>query len=81
MKCKTCKWHKKIEREVPATAPPWMYNQILGGYCECPKFYEDTFSPAGEEPYMPDHLVYSYNESGSFWTGSNFGCVHHVQQD
>jgi hypothetical protein len=29
------------------------------------------------EDYKPNSLVYSYNESGYFWTGPLFGCVNH----
>ena len=31
----------------------------------------------GSTSYGNDMLVYSYNEGGWFWTGPDFGCVHH----
>lgn len=43
------------------------------GYCWCPKLHE---SGKSQDESMDDHLVYSYNESGGFWVGVNFGCVH-----
>jgi hypothetical protein len=66
--CKTCKWHKPT---------PYDKHRPHGGWCECPKLHEDGCPPEGEAEYSKDHLVYIYNESGGFWTGDDFGCVHH----
>ena len=30
--------------------------------------------------HEPDGLYYSYRESGSFYTGPKFGCVHHKEK-
>lgn len=43
-----------------------------GGYCTSSKIVENY-----EDKYDPDMLVYPYCEGGEFWTGPNFGCVHH----
>jgi hypothetical protein len=67
--CKTCKWHKAENRD-PRQAEG-------GAFCRCPKIYEETCGPDGADEYAADHCVYSYSEGGSFWTGDNFGCVHH----
>ena len=32
------------------------------------------------EKESSDMLIYSYTESGNFWVGENFGCVHHKQK-
>lgn len=46
------------------------------GHCTCPKIHERETGPeCGPDD---DHLVYSYNEGGSFWVGPQFGCVHGV---
>lgn len=69
--CKTCKWHQNGQTK---------YNRAdlsNGGWCECPKLYEADCAPAGEPEFGRDHLRYVYNESGGFWTGDDFGCVHH----
>lgn len=66
MNCKTC--------------VHWVQNEDAkhefadGGYCGHGKVGEDYYS---EEAYQPDALVYSYLEGGRFWTGPEFGCVHH----
>jgi len=72
-RCKTCKhWDR---------SPPWLTDRStggcypgreVGGFCRSPHIYE------GEcDAFQPDALVYSYNEGGAFWTGPEFGCVHH----
>ncbi len=40
------------------------------GHCESDKLREDY---GGKHD---DELIYSYVESGRFWVGPNFGCVH-----
>jgi hypothetical protein len=44
-----------------------------GGYCDNEKIHETD----GQHHEGEDHLIYSYNEGGSFWAGPEFGCVHH----
>jgi hypothetical protein len=44
------------------------------GHCTSEKVQEDWGQSAAERV---DSLVYSYNESGRFWVGPKFGCVHH----
>ena len=36
------------------------------------KLHEDDYRKAGTD----DHLVYPYYESGDFYVGPSFGCVH-----
>ena len=43
-----------------------------GGICECPKIRENM-----DGKYEADALVYPYPEGADFWTGPDFGCVHH----
>jgi hypothetical protein len=45
--------------------------KVSGGYCGSSKLKE----PIGG--YELDSLVYSYDESGGFWTGPDFGCIHY----
>jgi hypothetical protein len=64
-RCKTCMHWAEIPND-----------RDLGGICENDqKIHEDDSKPGHE--FGQDHLVYSYYESGSFWTGPEFGCVHH----
>ena len=64
--CKTCLfWSKDV------TKADW---KISGGICTSEKLTEDF-------GYEADNLVYSYNEGGSFWTGPEFGCVHHKTRE
>lgn len=44
-----------------------------GGICDSDMLTEDYGMP-----YGPAMLVYPYNEGGEFWTGPEFGCVHHA---
>lgn len=37
------------------------------------KLHEDNYTHRGDKR---DHLVYCYYESGDFWVGPEFGCVH-----
>lgn len=68
MTCKTCKTCKHW-----APCAPTAHDAIPGGHCSSPKLMEDC----GVHPN--DALVYSYAEGGAFWTGPEFGCVHHVR--
>lgn len=62
--CKTCAHWRAY------TGPG---KQQVGGYCQSEKIIEDR-----EGRFEPDALVYSYCEGGRFWTGPEFGCVHHT---
>jgi len=66
--CKTCKWHKE---------DPWIVEPVksMGSNCTCPKLREDDGYGTGA--FTIDALVYSYPEDGKFWTGNEFGCIHH----
>jgi hypothetical protein len=57
----------------------WWKGDLYEGGRECTngKIREDKYGKC----YEPDALVYSYYESGSFWTGPQFGCVHHMTAD
>ncbi len=47
-------------------------DEHTGGICGSNKLAEDR-----GQGYGHDMLVYPYNEGGEFWTGPEFGCVHH----
>lgn len=47
-----------------------------GGYCNSDKLQEDWGHCT--EDQKSDMLLYSFMESGRFWTGPNFGCIHHA---
>lgn len=51
-----------------------MTENVAGGYCTSDKFSE-------ARGHAPDTFVYSYDEDGSFWTGPQFGCVHHKPRE
>ncbi len=66
-RCKTCKyWTKSGKSEPPG--------KEAGGYCQSEKITEDYTGK-----HEADMLVYPYTENGSYWTGPEFGCVHHDQ--
>lgn len=46
--------------------------------CTCPKIHEGRWPKEGEKC---DHLIYSYDEGGRFFTGEDFGCVHHEERE
>ena len=70
-RCKTCKhW-------APCTsAVHWENDKKAGGICMSDKITEDYGQGHGA-----DMMVYSYIEGGEFWTGPDFGCVHHQRVD
>ena len=66
--CKTCKhWTRFREKYPGAYKSP---DVDAGGICQSSKLVE-------EGAHGADMLVYSYAEGGEFWTGPEFGCVHH----
>ena len=63
-RCMTCKhWSPDLDA-VGARA--------LGGHC-----LNETKLSDGCGKYLPDGLEYDYSEGGGFWTGPEFGCIHH----
>ena len=61
--CNTCKHWRNAEKE--------FRDEVAGGFCNNKKITESF------DIRKRDWLVYSYNEGGSFWTGPDFGCIHH----
>jgi len=45
------------------------------GYCRNEKLAEERGQSDKEKD---DMLIYDYNESGGFWVGEQFGCIHHT---
>lgn len=70
--CKTCQFWVKCRAPRPGELNVrWQ----IGGTCTKDKLTEEY----GDESYVEDALVYSYQEDGHFWTGPEFGCVHHEE--
>jgi len=46
----------------------------IHGNCDCEKLHET--GPRDDRSATSDHLIYCYDESGAFWVGPEFGCVH-----
>lgn len=67
-KCETCK-HWTQEYRLDTFDP-----RRTGRYCSHGKLHE-------ARNYEPDALVYDYDEGGGFWTGPQFGCVHHTERE
>lgn len=66
--CKTCKHWAKPDSTLPKV--------MAGGACVSGKIVEDW-----DGEYKSDTLVYPYTEGGYFWTGPDFGCVHHTPKE
>jgi hypothetical protein len=64
--CRSCKWWKTTDAQKPLESLQ---------ACASPKITE---CGGGTEP-TNDMLMYSYFEGGTFFTGPDFGCVHHEQ--
>ena len=76
-RCKTCKHWAPC-----ASDPRFTYDENdkkAGGICGSDKIAEE--SCYNWQGHGADMLVYSYDEGGEFWTGPDFGCVHHQQVD
>ena len=71
--CKTCKHWTRVQEKYPDAFKS--LDENAGGICGSEKLTEDW----GE--HGADMLVYSYPEGGEFWTGLDFGCVHHEASD
>lgn len=77
-KCKTCTHWRLYAEEFPNGEH--QDNEQSGGYCHCDKLVE---KPWVEEGFIckPDMLIYPYREGcEAFWTGPDFGCVHHTER-
>jgi hypothetical protein len=68
-RCKTCKTCKHWSPLSESYRDPEV---AAGGICRSSKLDEDQGQGHGA-----DMLVYRYSEGGQFWTGPEFGCVHH----
>ena len=68
--CKTCKHWTRVQEKYPGAFKSPDVN--AGGICGSQKVVAD-YSGTHEA----DILVYPYPEGGEFWTGPDFGCVHH----
>ena len=69
--CKTCKHWEGVS---PNSYMGHTKGYLSGGFCA----NEDKLVEGYPDEECPqDALIYTYQESGSFWTGPNFGCVHH----
>ena len=66
--CKTCKYHEKIK---PLSII--YYEGLLeGGYCN----NTEKLSGYSDLVFGSDMMIVS-GDTYDFWTGPNFGCVHH----
>lgn len=66
--CKTCKFWETERTPARSGMPKG------AGQCCCEKI-RDT-----NDDMVADELVYQYYESGRFWSGPDFGCVHHQKK-
>ena len=64
--CKTCVHHQIDDSRI----------QVGGARCVHPKLTE----AGDDQSYTPDSLTYDYDEGGGFWTGDEFGCIHHEEK-
>jgi hypothetical protein len=69
--CKTCKHWNDTSYSRPE------YDQKE---CTNEEFLHEWGGPTTKE-IANQSLVYSYNEGGGFYTGPNFGCIHHTERD
>lgn len=73
-RCKTCKFWDRAELDNE------FYHDNMG-LCSSNKlndndYYDREFRIANKE----DMLIYQWHEGGNFYTGSEFGCVHHKEE-
>lgn len=66
--CKTCKHWKREQL-------PTDNVRNTGGMCRSENIRENW----SFDYYQPANMVYDYSEGGGFWTGPDFGCVHHSE--
>ena len=72
--CKTCKHWMPYSDKYPKDRASEA--KKAGGLCRSGKLVEDWGNG-----YGADMLIYEYPEGGGFWTGPDFGCVHHQAAD
>jgi hypothetical protein len=70
--CKTCKHWMPHSNKYPNHARE---DKKAGGLCQSETLVEDERTWG--HGYGADMLIYEYSEGGVFWTGPDFGCVHH----
>jgi hypothetical protein len=68
--CRTCKHWLPYRAKYPDSGAK--EDEQSGGLCQSEKLTEDYYQGHGA-----DMLIYPYMEGGEFWTGADFGCVHH----
>ncbi len=68
--CKTCKHWMPHSNKYPKSHA--REDKKAGGLCQSEKLVDDWGGGHGA-----DMLIYEYSEDGGFWTGPDFGCVHH----
>lgn len=73
--CKTCRhWKPYLDERDDSSAKD---DEKAGGFCHCEKLTEDHW-----QGHKSDMLIYPYQEGcKAFWTGPDFGCVHHIPND
>ena len=71
LRCRTCMHWLKYTSKYPAGGP--REEKKAGGWCQSEKLTEGHW-----QSMAADMLAYSYMEGGEFWTGPDFGCVHHT---
>ena len=75
--CKTCIFWKPFSDAYPSEAKEFSsHKQRAGGICQSKKWVEKDYG----DVYEADMMVYPYAEGGHFWTGAEFGCVHHEKR-
>ncbi len=58
------------------TCKYWLVKErFSGGHCG----NGDKIAEDDGQDYLSDMLIYEYSEGGRFWTGPEFGCVHHEE--
>ena len=84
-RCATCAHWKPYRDLYPGNS--WGPRKNAGGLCiEGQHIGEPLQLPSvgGDHSYdgtyTADRMVYSYDEGGDFWTGPEFGCVHHQEK-
>lgn len=79
-RCKTCKWWL---RSYALNGFEGFYDDFHphGAFCNHAKWVEgDNFGKNKENAYADDSMTYPSHEGLWFWTGPDFGCVHHEER-
>lgn len=71
--CKTCKHWEKVNTNTNSYMRHTK-GYLAGGFCSSE---DNIIEGYPDEEFPPDALIYTYQEGGAFWTGPDFGCVHH----